>query len=277
MRVLITGGSGFFAGVAIPFLIKEYNAKVRIMARNEWRLVEMVRANDNNPNIEMFVGDVRDRARVEEAISECDLVIHAAALKRVEVCNNMPIEAIKTNINGSINVIEACMAQKTRMIFISSDKAVNPLNLYGKTKSIIESVVKTHKDSGLQITRWGNVMGSTGAAVPYFIKLAKKGLPIPITDPRMTRFMITRKNVIDTLRSAIDKREFLTLPSVIESINIQHMAELIIKYCKSESSVVSFPMTRAEKLAEEMEIGMSSDDYIMSDERFIEMLKEEIV
>lgn len=273
-KILLTGGSGYLARVIVPFLLKEYGVKVRLLARNEWRLVEALK-HFNDKRVKMWVGDVRDRQRVHEAVQGCDLVIHAAALKRVEVCNQVPMEAIKTNIQGSLNVIESCMNLDTRLIFVSSDKAVRPLNLYGKTKSIIESVIKTYSSKKFQITRWGNVIGSTGAVVPYFIRLAKEGNPLPLTSPDMTRFMITKKNIIKTMKKAIGGKDFLILPEQIESVNMKRVAECIIRQLRSKSAIIQFPMTRAEKIDEELEIGMSSKDYLMSDERLIEILKEE--
>jgi UDP-N-acetylglucosamine 4,6-dehydratase len=196
--VLITGGTGSFGKKFIEIMLKEYHpAKVIVFSRDELKQHEMREAGFEHPSLRYFIGDVRDVQRLKRAFNGVDIVIHAAALKQVPACEYNPMEAIKTNILGSSNVIDAALDTGVdHVVALSTDKAVNPVNLYGATKLCAEKLfVQSNSYAGGMATRfscvrYGNVVGSRGSVVPVFIKQRQNG-KITITDERMTRFWIS--------------------------------------------------------------------------------------
>lgn len=196
--VLVTGGTGSFGKKFIRIMLEEYHpAKLIVFSRDELKQHEMRASGFTDPRMRYFIGDVRDQQRLRRAFNGVDVVVHAAALKQVPACEYNPMEAIKTNILGSSNVIEAALdAGVTRVIALSTDKAVNPINLYGATKLAAEKLfVQSNSYAGGTATRfscvrYGNVVGSRGSVVPIFIKQRANG-KITITDKRMTRFWIS--------------------------------------------------------------------------------------
>ena len=196
--VLVTGGTGSFGKKFIRILLEQYNpAKVIVFSRDELKQHEMRVAGYNAPNLRYFIGDIRDRDRLHRAFNGVDIVVHAAALKQVHACEYNPMEAIKTNILGSSNVIDAALdAGVQRVLALSTDKAVNPVNLYGATKLAAEKLfVQSNAYAGGRATRYacvryGNVVGSRGSVVPVFLKQRETG-HLTITDERMTRFWIS--------------------------------------------------------------------------------------
>lgn len=194
---LITGGCGSFGQKFAEVILREYNPKsVRIYDNDELAVVEMERKFQDS-RLRFFIGDVRDRTRLYRAMEDVDIVVHAAALKHVPICEYNPIEAIKTNIEGAINVIDAVIDKGVESaIAVSTDKAVHPVNLYGATKLVAEKLfVQGNSYAGgknikLSCARYGNVVGSSGSVVPLFLEQKKKG-EITITDEEMTRFWIT--------------------------------------------------------------------------------------
>lgn len=196
--VLVTGGTGSFGKKFVEIMLKEFQpAKLIIFSRDELKQHEMRQAGFEAPNLRYFIGDVRDQQRLQRAMHGVDIVIHAAALKQVPACEYNPMEAIKTNILGSSNVIEAALgAGVKKVLALSTDKAVSPVNLYGATKLAAEKLfVQSNAYAAGTLTRfscvrYGNVVGSRGSVIPIFIKLRHNG-KLPITDPRMTRFWIT--------------------------------------------------------------------------------------
>jgi UDP-N-acetylglucosamine 4,6-dehydratase len=196
--ILVTGGTGSFGKKFITTILKEHvPAKVIVYSRDELKQHEMRVAGYDAANLRYFIGDIRDRERLNRALHGVDIVVHTAALKQVGACEYNPLEAIKTNINGTSNVIEASIDMGvSKVLALSTDKAVNPINLYGATKLAAEKlVVQSNSYSGSGITRlscvrYGNVVGSRGSVVPVFLEQRKKGR-ITITDERMTRFWIT--------------------------------------------------------------------------------------
>lgn len=195
--ILVTGGTGSFGQKFAEVVLKEHNPRViRVFSRGELLQQEM-RQKFNDDRLRFFIGDVRDRERVYRAMNGADIVIHAAALKHVPVCEYNPIEAVRTNIDGAANVIDAAIDNMVeRVINISTDKAVQPANLYGATKLVAEKLfVQGNAYAGGRKTRfscvrYGNVLGSRGSVIPLFLEQKKKGT-ITITDERMTRFWIT--------------------------------------------------------------------------------------
>jgi UDP-N-acetylglucosamine 4,6-dehydratase/5-epimerase len=196
--VLITGGSGSFGKKFVRMMLDEYHpAKIIVFSRDELKQHEMQVAGFSHPTLRYFLGDVRDQQRCLRAFDGVDIVIHAAALKQVPACEYNPMEAIKTNILGSGNVIDAAIdAGVSRVVALSTDKAVNPVNLYGATKLAAEKLfVQSNAYAGgrevrFACVRYGNVVGSRGSVVPVFLKQRESGR-VTVTDERMTRFWIS--------------------------------------------------------------------------------------
>ncbi len=196
--ILVTGGTGSFGKKLTRILLDEYNpVKVIVFSRDELKQYEMRASGYDASNLRYFIGDVRDRDRLRRAFEGVDIVIHAAALKQVPACEYNPMEAIKTNILGSSNVIDAALdAGVERVVALSTDKAVNPVNLYGATKLAAEKLfIQSNSYAGGRKTRfscvrYGNVVGSRGSVVPVFLRQRENG-EITITDDRMTRFWIS--------------------------------------------------------------------------------------
>jgi len=194
--VLLTGGTGSFGKKFTEIVLKEFNTKaLRIFSRDELKQLQMAQ-RFNNPRLRFLIGDVRDKDRLYRAMNGVDIVIHAAALKQVPAAEYNPIEAVKTNVNGAANVIDAAIDNGVRKVmFISTDKAVHPVNLYGATKLVAEKLfVQANAYSGGRVSfgcvRYGNVVGSRGSVIPLFLQQRGSGA-ITITDERMTRFWIT--------------------------------------------------------------------------------------
>ena len=208
--ILITGGTGSL-GQALTKRLLEYNVKaLRIFSRNESKQIEM-ESNIKDDRIRFFLGDVRDLQRLTRATEDVDLVFHAAALKHVPKIEYNPFEAIKTNVVGSQNMIDACLANDVeKVICVGTDKAVSPLNTYGATKLLMEKLFvaannylnrEKYRTIFLAV-RYGNVLGSSGSVIPKFIEQIMANNPITITDPKMTRFSITMNEAIDFIFNA---------------------------------------------------------------------------
>ncbi len=197
--VLVTGGTGSFGKKFIQIMLEEYHpAKLIVFSRDELKQHEMRASGFDHPSLRYFIGDIRDLPRLTRAMEGVDIVIHAAALKQVPACEYNPMEAIKTNILGSSNVIDAALDTGVkRVMALSTDKAVSPVNLYGATKLAAEKLfVQSNTYTGAKATRfacvrYGNVVGSRGSVIPIFIKQRENGGKLTITDDRMTRFWLT--------------------------------------------------------------------------------------
>jgi FlaA1/EpsC-like NDP-sugar epimerase len=203
--VLITGGTGSFGHHAARALRGSNPRELRIFSRDEKKQWEMQR---QFPSFTYILGDVRDRARVEQAMRGVDLVFHAAALKQVPSCEQYPWEAFKTNALGSQNVCEAALDQKVGVVVaLSTDKAVKPVNAMGISKAMMEKLVCAYNrfacDTVFCCVRYGNVMGSRGSVIPLFLELIAQNKPLPITDPTMTRFLMTLEQSFDLLLHAM--------------------------------------------------------------------------
>lgn len=212
--VLVTGGTGSFGKEFIRILQDEYKpAKVIVFSRDELKQHEMRTAGYNQPNLRYFIGDVRDQGRLKRAMDGVDVVVHAAALKQVPACEYNPMEAIKTNILGTANVVEAALeAEVSRVMALSTDKAVNPANLYGATKLAAEKLtVQSNAYSGDRPTRfscvrYGNVVGSRGSVVPVFLRQRANGT-LTITDERMTRFWLSLEQGVRFVLRCIEQMQ----------------------------------------------------------------------
>ena len=233
--VLVTGGTGSFGRKFVRILLDEYHPrKVIIFSRDELKQFEMRNGGFDHPNIRWFIGDVRDERRVLRAMNGVDIVVHAAALKQVPACEYNPMEAVKTNVSGAQNVINAALdANVERVLALSTDKAVNPVNLYGATKLCAEKLfVQSNAYSGDKPTRfscvrYGNVVGSRGSVIPLFMKQRETGT-ITVTDPRMTRFWLTLEQGVRFVISAIERMVGgeIFVPK-LPSMNIMDLAKAI--------------------------------------------------
>jgi len=202
--ILITGGTGSFGSAFVPMTLKKYNPKrIVIFSRDEMKQWEMSKLYNNDPRVRFLIGDVRDRDRLYRALDGIDYVVHAAATKIVPTAEYDPFECVKTNVIGAMNVIDACIDKGVKkVVALSTDKASSPVNLYGATKLTSDRLfVAGNSYSGghntnFSVVRYGNVMGSRGSVIPFFISISKKGV-LPITDEKMTRFMISLEEGVD--------------------------------------------------------------------------------
>jgi len=240
--ILITGGTGSFGMKFVEIILRDYKPrKVIVFSRDELKQYEMAQQFNHDPRLRFFIGDVRDKERLYRAFDGVDVVVHAAALKQVPACEYNPFEAIKTNILGAQNIIEAAIDKGVkRVVALSTDKAANPINLYGATKLCSDKLFIAgnsyvgEKDTRFSVVRYGNVLGSRGSVVPFFKKMRKTG-SIPITDPRMTRFWITLDKgvhfVLYSLKHMYGGEIFVPK---IPSMKITDLAEAIAPNCKHE-------------------------------------------
>jgi UDP-N-acetylglucosamine 4,6-dehydratase/5-epimerase len=237
--VLVTGGTGSFGKKFVELMLRErHPRKLIIFSRDELKQHDMQTAGFDHPSLRYFIGDVRDAQRLERAFFGVTVVVHAAALKQVPACEYNPFEAIQTNIMGGRNVIDAAINQGVRKILaLSTDKAVNPVNLYGATKLCAEKMfVQANAYSGAQETRfscarYGNVVGSRGSVIPVFLEQRKRG-KITITDPRMTRFWITLEQGVRFVVSCIEQMHGgeIFVPK-IPSMKLTEIAEAVAPGC----------------------------------------------
>ena len=241
--ILITGGTGSFGKYFTRYVMEHYNPrKIIIYSRDEFKQWMMQNEfKEYEDKLRFFIGDVRDQERLRRAFEGVDYVIHAAALKQVPACEYNPNEAIKTNIHGAMNVIEASLdAGVKKVVALSTDKAVNPVNLYGGTKLVSDKLFVAanayvgNKDVNFSIVRYGNVAGSRGSIIPLFRDIiAKGGTELPITDVRMTRFWISLEEGIELVIKALEEAKGgETFISKIPSFKITDLAEAMLPGCK---------------------------------------------
>lgn len=212
--ILVTGGTGSFGHTFIPMLLEKYNpSKVIIFSRDEMKQWEMAKKFQNDPRVRFFIGDVRDRDRVYRALDGVDYVVHAAATKIVPTAEYNPFECVKTNVLGAMNLIDACIDKGVKkVVALSTDKASSPVNLYGATKLTSDKLfVAGNSYAGahntrFSVVRYGNVMGSRGSVIPFFMSIRGEG-KLPITDPRMTRFMISLEQGVELVWHAFNDME----------------------------------------------------------------------
>lgn len=212
--ILVTGGTGSFGNKFVPMTLERFNpAKVIIFSRDEMKQYEMAKKYANDPRVRFFIGDVRDRERLYRAFDGVDYVVHAAATKIVPTAEYNPFECVKTNVIGAMNVIDASIDKKVkRVVALSTDKASSPINLYGATKLasdkmfIAGNAYSGEHGSQFSVVRYGNVMGSRGSVIPFFLSIRDSG-KLPITDPRMTRFMITLEEGVELVWHAFEDME----------------------------------------------------------------------
>jgi UDP-N-acetylglucosamine 4,6-dehydratase len=209
--ILVTGGTGSFGNTFVPMTLAKFNPKkIIVFSRDEMKQWEMAKKFVGDDRVRFFIGDIRDKDRLHRALDGVDYVVHAAATKIVPTAEYNPFECIKTNVNGAMNVIDACIDKRVKgVVALSTDKASSPISLYGATKLTSDKLfVAGNAYSGehgtrFSVVRYGNVMGSRGSVIPFFLPLADKGV-LPITDTRMTRFMITLEQGVDLVWHAFE-------------------------------------------------------------------------
>jgi UDP-N-acetylglucosamine 4,6-dehydratase (inverting) len=261
--ILITGGTGSFGNAFVPLTLAKYDPrKLIIYSRDEMKQWEMAKGFAGDPRVRFFIGDVRDRERLYRALDGVEYVVHAAATKIVPTAEYNPFECVKTNIIGAMNLIDACVDKGVkRVVALSTDKASSPVNLYGATKLASDklfvagnSYAGAH-DTRFAVVRYGNVMGSRGSVIPHFLSLRERGV-LPITDERMTRFMITLEQGVELVWGAFaDMQGGEIYVKKIPSMKITDVARAIAPGARLE--IVG--IRPGEKLHEQM-IG-SEDSY----------------
>lgn len=234
--ILITGGTGSFGNKFVEIVLKKFNPKViRIYSRDELKQFNMKYKFKNDERIRFFIGDIRDKDRLHRAMKNVEIVVHAAALKQVPACEYNPIEAVKTNIKGAINIIDVAIENDIKKVLaLSTDKAVEPINIYGATKLVAEKLFiqgNTYTGAGktkFSCVRYGNVVGSRGSVIPVFLAQRKNG-KITITDERMTRFWITLEQGVRFVINCFEKMHGgeVFVPK-IPSMHILDLADAVV-------------------------------------------------
>lgn len=242
--LLITGGTGSFGNATLARFLDTDVKEIRIFSRDEKKQDDL-RRKINNPKVKFYIGDVRDKRSVDNVMNGVDYIFHAAALKQVPSCEFFPMQAVRTNVLGTENVLDSAIQYGVeRVVVLSTDKAVYPINAMGISKAMMEKVMiaKSRNSNGTMIcgTRYGNVMASRGSVIPLFIKQIKENKPLTITDPNMTRFMMTLEDAVDLVLYAfknanpgdlfVQKAPAATIKTLAEAIKELYKADNEIKY-----------------------------------------------
>ena len=271
--ILITGGTGSWGKELTTQLLEKKPKEIRIYSRNELLQVSMERAFRNS-SLNFFIGDIRDRDRVFEACEGVDYIFHLAALKHVPVCEEQPYEAIKTNIDGTKNLIDAAIFRGVRKVIdVSTDKAVDPLNLYGMTKAIGERLIihaNRKNTTRFVCIRGGNVMGTNGSVIPYFIEQIKTDNRITITDKGMTRYFLTLKQAIKLLFKACEASYGgETFVMQMPACRMIDLAEVIVKrFGNDETKIAEIGKRVGEKTHEVLISRYESSNTFIFDENY---------
>jgi len=254
--LLITGGTGSFGHTFVPMTLAKFNPKkLIIFSRDEMKQWEMAKLYKGDDRIRFFIGDVRDKDRLYRALDGVDFVVHAAATKIVPTAEYNPFECVKTNIHGAMNLIDACIDKGVkRVVALSTDKASSPINLYGATKLASDKLFVAGNsysgghDTRFAVVRYGNVMGSRGSVIPFFMSIRDKGV-LPITDERMTRFMISLEQGVELVWHAFEDMVGGEIyVKKIPSMKVTDLARVVAPDCRQE--VVG--IRPGEKLHEQM-------------------------
>lgn len=261
--ILVTGGTGSFGNTFVPMTLKKYNPKKLIIySRDEMKQWNMAKKYRDDKRVRFFIGDVRDKERLSRALSGVDYVVHAAATKIVPTAEYNPFECIKTNVKGAMNIIDACIdAGVKRVVALSTDKASSPVNLYGATKLCSDKIFIAGNSysagkTKFAVVRYGNVMGSRGSVIPFFMEISKNG-KLTITDKRMTRFMISLEQGVELVWHAFNDMEGGEIyVKKIPSMNICDIATAV----SEQAEQVEIGIRPGEKLHEQM-IGLEDAYY----------------
>ena len=262
--ILITGGTGSFGNAFIPMTLEKFNPRrIVVFSRDEMKQWDMAKLFKDDPRIRFFIGDVRDKDRLRRALDGIDYVVHAAATKIVPTAEYDPFECVKTNVIGAMNLIDACIDKKVkRIVSLSTDKASSPANLYGATKLTSDRLFVSGNsysgshDTSFSVVRYGNVMGSRGSVIPFFLSIEKDGV-FPITDDRMTRFMISLEEGVELVWHALnDMKGGEIYIKKIPSMKVTDIAKAI----SSDTTQEIVGIRPGEKLHEQM-IGFEDAPY----------------
>jgi UDP-N-acetylglucosamine 4,6-dehydratase len=273
--ILITGGTGSFGNTFVPMTLAKHNPKkIIVLSRDEMKQWEMAKKFDGDNRVRFFIGDVRDRDRLYRALDGVDYVVHAAATKIVPTAEYNPFECVKTNINGAMNLIDACIDKKVKgVVALSTDKASSPINLYGATKLASDKLfVAGNAYSGehgtrFSVVRYGNVMGSRGSVIPFFMSERSKGV-LPITDERMTRFMISLEQGVELVWHAFE--DMVGGEIYVKKIPSMKMTDLATAVAP-ECSINIVGIRPGEKLHEQM-IGAEDSNYTYEYKEYFKIL-----
>ncbi|MCK5029259.1 MAG: polysaccharide biosynthesis protein [Bacteroidales bacterium] len=257
--LLITGGTGSFGKAVLKRFLDSELKEIRIFSRDEKKQDDL-RKKINNTKVKFYIGDVRDPMSVSNVMAGVDYIFHAAALKQVPSCEFFPLEAVKTNVLGTENVLEAAIQHKVKkVICLSTDKAVYPINAMGMTKAVMEKVMVarsrnlTENDTILCGTRYGNVMASRGSVIPLFVEQIKAGNPLTITNPDMTRFMMTLDDAVDLVMYAFQNgKQGDIFIQKAPAATIEILAKALLKIYKSDNKIQVIGTRHGEKLYESL-------------------------
>jgi UDP-N-acetylglucosamine 4,6-dehydratase/5-epimerase len=254
--LLVTGGTGSFGNAIVARFLNSDISEIRIFSRDEKKQDDM-RKHYNSSKLKFYIGDVRDPQSIRSVMTGVDYVFHAAALKQVPSCEFHPLEALKTNVLGTENVLELAIQCKVkRVIVLSTDKAVYPINAMGISKAMMEKVAvaksRTASDTVINVTRYGNVMASRGSVIPLFLEQIKEGIPISITDPDMTRFMMTLDDAVNLVLYAFENgRSGEIFVQKAPAATIEVLAKALCEILGTPDHVINIIGTRhGEKLFE---------------------------
>ena len=270
-KILITGGTGSFGNQFLKKIINdEKYSEIRIFSRDEKKQYEM-RKNYSSEKVNFFIGDVRDRDSIEEAMIDVDYVFHAAALKQVPSCEFFPIEAVKTNIIGANNVLDSALNNSIKkVVILSTDKAAYPINSMGMSKGLMEKVMIAKskkintKDTILCGTRYGNVMASRGSVIPLFVEQIKKNKSLTITEGSMTRFMMNLSSAVDLVEYALENgKQGEIFVQKSPAVEIKVLAEALIDVYKSDSKIVEIGIRHGEKMHETL---ITKEEMLLSED-----------
>ena len=267
-KLLITGGTGSFGNAVLDKFLDSDIVEIRILSRDEKKQHDM-RVVYNNPKIKFFIGDVRDRDSIRSAVKGVDYIFHAAALKQVPSCEFFPIEAVKTNVLGTENVLSVAIENNVKkVICLSTDKAVYPINAMGTSKAMMEKVFvaksRTSDSTVICGTRYGNVMASRGSVIPHFYDQIKSGNDITVTDPNMTRFMMTLDDAVNLVLFAFENGNAGDIfVQKSPSTTIGELASTMKKIYNSSVEIKNIGIRHAEKIHETL---LSREEKLVAEE-----------
>lgn len=274
--ILITGGTGSFGHHFVPMTLARFNPKKLVVySRDEMKQWEMAKLFEGDNRVRFFIGDIRDKDRLSRGLDGIDYVVHAAATKIVPTSEYNPFECIKTNVNGAMHLIDACIDKKVKkVVALSTDKACNPVNLYGASKLASDKLFisgnsyAAKKKTRFAVVRYGNVIGSRGSIIPFFQQLAEESKALPITDSRMTRFMISLEQGVELVWQAFNDMDGGEIyVKKIPSMKVTDIAKAIGP--NSELEVIG--IRPGEKLHEQM-IGLEDAHYTYEYENYYKIL-----
>ncbi|MFY0406859.1 UDP-N-acetylglucosamine 4,6-dehydratase (inverting) [Solicola sp. PLA-1-18] len=273
--ILVTGGTGSFGKAFIRNALDHLDPRrIIVFSRDELKQYEARQLFGDDPRLRWFIGDIRDRDRLHRALHNVDYVVHAAALKQVDTAEYNPFEFVRTNVDGSQNVIEACIDSGVKkVVALSTDKASSPINLYGATKLVADKLFVSANhyaaayESRFSVVRYGNVMGSRGSVIPFFRRLAAEGKSLPITDKRMTRFWITLPQAVEFVVDSFDLMQGgeLYVPR-IPSTKVTDLARAV---SEGEPAMHEIGLRPGEKLHEEMISAEEGRRAVLQGDRYV--------